>query len=287
MDFIKDNVMIEIRNLNFKYRNRDSVFDSLNIEFKSGNIYGLLGENGVGKTTLLRLISGLLFPVSGSISVMGRTPRKREPEFLESVYYLPEVFEAPPVSLKKYMETNMCFYPNFSEKQFTHYVEEFKLDISKTISKMSHGQQKKSHIAFALSCNTSILLLDEPTNGLDIPSKTVFRRLIAEVADDSKCIIVSTHQVKDLENMIDPIIILEPNQILLNNSIEEITKNLWFGITSQKDESILYGEDALGGYYIVKPNTIGEDSRVNIEVLFNAAMHNKELFKKIFIDSKK
>ncbi|MDR2010658.1 MAG: ABC transporter ATP-binding protein [Bacteroidales bacterium] len=278
--------LIKINNLSFRYGKKNHVFDSLNIEFKAGNIYGLLGENGVGKTTLLRLISGLLFPVNGNIEVMGNTPGKREPGFLEEIYYLPEVFNSPPITLEEYAKINKLFYPKFNDEQFRYYVNELGVDQSKKLSKMSYGQQKKAIIAFALSCNTSLLLLDEPTNGLDIPSKTVFRRLIAGNIDLNKCFIISTHQVRDLENMIDPIVILEQNQILLNNSIEDITKHLWFGIRQHKSEHTFYAEDALGGYNLVERNTTGEDSKVNIEMLFNSAICNKKLYKEIFINPK-
>ena len=277
--------MIEIKNLSFKYGRKNFIFESLNMDFKAGNIYGLLGENGVGKTTLLRLMSGLLFPADGSIEILGRVPKKREPGFLEEVYYLPEVFNAPSFSLNKYVETYSMFYPRFDRKQFDNYVNELGVDPSKNISTMSYGQQKKALISFALACNTSLLLLDEPTNGLDIPSKTVFRRLIAEFLEDYKCIIISTHQVRDLENLIDPIVILEYNQILLNNTIEEITSKLWFGIKPQKSQDAFYSEEALGGYFVVEPNTIEEESKVNIEMLFNATVRNKKVFKEIFINN--
>jgi ABC-2 type transport system ATP-binding protein len=279
--------MIEIKNLNFRYEKKDFIFETFNIEFKPGNIYGLLGENGVGKTTLLRLISGLLFPNNGGISVLGHSPKKRETSFLENIYYLPEVFNAPLFSLDKYVDIYSPFYPKFKKEQFCYYANAFGVDATKKIAKMSYGQQKKAFLSFALACNTSIILLDEPTNGLDIPSKTILRKLIAETSNNDKCIIISTHQVRDLENLIDPIVIIEYNQILLNNTIEEITNKLWFGVKSERDPNTYYYEDALGGYSVVEANTNNKESKVNIEMLFNAVVSNKNLFKKMFINNKK
>ena len=277
--------MIEIKDLSFRYGKHYTVFEQLNLNLKAGYIYGLLGENGVGKTTLLRLLAGLRFPDEGNIHVMGYEPRRRQAEFLADVYYLPEVLDHPiNISLNEYVKLYSPFYPRFSHEQLAHYISEFGINPSQKIAKSSHGQQKKAMMCFALACNTRLLLLDEPTNGMDIPSKGIFRRLIASIADDDKCILISTHQVRDLENLIDPIIILEKNRILLNNSVEEITRKLWFGRTPQKSDKDLYREECVGGYNIVGYNDKQEESKVDIEMLFNAAIENKGLFKRLFID---
>lgn len=276
--------MIEIQNLSFRYGKHQTVFEQLNMEMKAGYIYGLLGENGVGKTTLLRLLAGLRFPTEGSIRILGQEPRQRTASLLSEIYYLPEVIDPVALSLNEYVKLYAPFYPHFDHGQLAHYVSEFGLNPAKKISQSSHGQQKKAMMSFALACNTKLLLLDEPTNGMDIPSKGIFRRLIAQAATDDKCFVISTHQVRDLENLIDPIVILEHNQVLLNNSIEEISRKLWFGIQPQKSDKDLYRENALGGYAVVGFNESGEETRVNIEMLFNAAIQNKELFKRMFIN---
>lgn len=275
--------MIEIQNVCFGYGKYANVFNGIEMQLKAGNIYGLLGENGVGKTTFLRLVAGLLFPKEGKIFVNGLEPKKRQANFLKDIYYLPETFLAPKLSADEYAFTRGAFYPNYNSDAFQSYLHEFGLNSRKKISDCSHGQQKKTMIAFALACNTPLLLLDEPTNGLDIPSKASFRKLIAQTATEEKCIVISTHQVRDLENLIDPIVILEYNQILLNNSVEEITKKLKFGIHDTKNDLCLYSEPALGGYYTVEMNHDGVESKINIEMLFNAAIQNKDLFKKIFL----
>lgn len=276
--------MIEIKDLSFRYGKHYTVFEQLNMNLKAGYIYGLLGENGVGKTTLLRMLAGLRFPNQGSIHVMGHEPRRREAEFLSEVYYLPEVIDPVNLSLNEYVKIYASFYPRFSHEQLLRYAGEFGINPVQKIAKSSHGQQKKAMMCFALACNTRLLLMDEPTNGMDIPSKGIFRRLIASAAEDDKCIVISTHQVRDLENLIDPIIILEKNRILLNNSVEEITRKLWFGRTPKKSDKDLYREECVGGYNIVGYNDEHEETKVDIEMLFNAAIQNKGLFKRMFID---
>lgn len=278
--------MISIKDLSFRYGKHQNVFDRLNMEMKAGYIYGLLGENGVGKTTLLRMLAGLRFPTQGELQVLGFEPRKREPEFLQNVYYLPEVIDPVNMNMNQYVKLYAPFYPRFSHERLTHYLGEWGIDPYKKLSQSSHGQQKKAMMSFALACNTRLLLLDEPTNGMDIPSKGIFRRLITQASDDDKCFIISTHQVRDLENLIDPIVILEHNQVLLNNSIEQITEKLWFGIRTEKSDHDLYREESIGGYTVVDYNDKHEESRVNIEMLFNAAIQNKALFKRMFIDEK-
>lgn len=276
--------MIEIKDLSFRYGKHNTVFEQLNMNLKAGYIYGLLGENGVGKTTLLRMLAGLRFPNEGSIRVMGHEPRHRSPEFLSEMYYLPEVLAPVNLTLNEYVNLYAPFYPRFSHEQLAHYISELGINPSKKIAKSSHGQQKKAMVCFALACNTRLLLMDEPTNGMDIPSKGIFRRLIASAADDSKCIVISTHQVRDLENLIDPIIILEQNRILLNNTLEEITRKLWFGRKSEKSDKDLYREETVGGYNVVGYNEEHEESKVDVEMLFNAAIQNKGLFKRMFIE---
>lgn len=278
--------MIEIKDLSFRYGRYQSVFEQVNMELKAGYIYGLLGENGVGKTTLLRLLAGLRFPSSGTIKVLGFEPRHRHENFLSEVYYLPEVVDPLPLDMNTYVKLFAPFYPHFDGERFTAYMAAFNLNPTQKISKSSHGQQKKAMLSFALACNTKLLLMDEPTNGMDIPSKGIFRRLIAQAATDEKCFVISTHQVRDLENLIDPIIILERNQILLNNSLDEITQKLFFGRKAEKSNSDLYREECVGGYAVVSFNENGEESRVDLEMLFNAAIQNKGLFKRMFIDER-
>ncbi|MCL2027554.1 MAG: ABC transporter ATP-binding protein [Bacteroidales bacterium] len=277
--------MIKIQDLNFHYKASQPIYSGLNMELHRGNIYGLLGENGVGKTTLLKLISGLLFPTTGHCSTFDFEAKKRYPEMLEKIYFIPEVYTLPKIKMSEYVNLYASFYPKFDYQKLNEYVDVFGLSQTKKLSEFSHGQQKKWLIAFGLATNTELLLMDEPTNGLDIPSKSLFRQLLVEAMNDQKTVIISTHQVRDLENLIDPIIILEHNQVLLNNSIDEISQKLKFVLNEKSSDVTLYAEPAVGGVWCVEPNTDGIESKVNIELLFNAAILNKELFKKLFIQN--
>ena len=174
------------------------------------------------------------------------------------------------------------FYPNYDESLFFELCKEMEVDPTRKYAEMSFGQQKKCLIATALSLNTDYLLLDEPTNGLDIPSKTLFRQVIAKHANDNRTIIISTHQVKDVENLIDPIIILDHDEVLLKASFRDITDRLYFDYGMEKDDTALYSEMIPGGYVNVIRNTEGLDSKVSIEVLFNTVMKNKETIKQMF-----
>lgn len=273
--------MIKIEDLSFYYNKKRPVFENVSFDIKSG-IYGLLGENGVGKTTLLHIMSGLCFPKKGSCKIYGHESAYRNPEMLKQLFFLPEEFQAPNLTVVDFVKYNAGFYPDYSELQFEDYMREFQVERDRKMSELSFGQKKKVMIAFTLSLNTPIALLDEPTNGLDIPSKAQFRKIIAAAYDEQRCIIISTHQVRDLENLIDPIIILDRNQVLLNNSVEEITKKLLFSYTTHKPENALYLEQTMHGYSSVSVNEYGEDSTLNIEALFNTVVNNKAKVKELF-----
>ena len=278
--------MIHLNDVSFWYQHNKPVFDGMSIELQAGKIYGLLGENGVGKTTFLRIVSGLLFPKKGTIDVMGYEPGKRYPAFLSDIFYLPEEFDSPYERAIDYAIRNGSFYPAFKLDQFITYLELFGVNGKKKFTEMSFGQKKKAFISLALATNTKLLLLDEPTNGLDIPSKGIFRRLVSQAADESKCIVISTHQVRDLELLIDPIVILEPNQVLLNDSVESITQKLKFSIEPTIPEDALYSEPTLGGYHVVSINKEGGESKLNIELLFNAVISNRKTFTSLYQQGK-
>lgn len=273
--------MISINNLSFYYNKRKSVFDNVSLEL-GGGIYGLLGENGVGKTTLLHIISGLSFPKKGTCKILGSDSYSRNPEAMAQLFYLPEEFQVPSISIKDYVKYDSTLYPNFSETLFNVYLHDFQLDISQRMNELSFGQKKKVLIAYALALNTPITLLDEPTNGLDIPSKAQFRKAIAAAYDENRCIIISTHQVRDLESLIDPIIILDSNRVLLHNTVDEITRKLLFSYTSYRPQEALYCEQTMQGYTSVQINEYNEESTLNIEALFNAVIRNKDKMKDLF-----
>lgn len=273
--------MIEIKDLAFSY-GKMPILKSITTTLEEGRIYGLLGENGVGKTTLLTLLCGLKKVCSGSITTDGENPFDRTPTLLQNQFYLPD--EVLPVAMKAecFAKERGAFWPDYDHAKFLEIMKEFENDPAKKMNQMSAGQLKKTYISLALACGCKYIFMDEPTNGLDIPSKTQFRSAIMKYTSDDSTIVISTHQVRDLENIIDPIIILDRQDVLLNASVEEITSKLYFDYGTQLHPESLYSEQLPGGFIQVRPNTTGEDSKINVEALFNAVHKNKELIKGMF-----
>ncbi|GEO10552.1 ABC transporter ATP-binding protein [Segetibacter aerophilus] len=276
--------MIEIQDVSFGYSRKKMLYKNLTLTLETGTIYGLLGKNGAGKSTLLKNLIGLLFPAKGKINVNSFEPRRRQPSFLQTIYFIPEEVYVPSLTIKGYRNLFAPFYPSFEDEKFSQYLKELDVKDEGKLNTLSFGQQKKFIIAFALACNTKVLLLDEPTNGLDIPSKIQFRKLIASVMNEGRTIVISTHQVRDLENLIDRIIIVDNGSLLLNASLGDISEKLCFKTVSEVDDPtrVLYAEDTLKGISVVQENTEGEDSKVNLEQLFNAVTENPEMIKAIF-----
>jgi ABC-2 type transport system ATP-binding protein len=276
--------MIDIQNLSFGYKRKKLLYKNLTLKLEAGSIYGLLGKNGAGKSTLLKNFIGLLFPKDGKIAVNGFEPKKRWPSFLETIYFIPEEVYVPALTVEGYKNLFSPFYPSFSEEQFYSYLEQLDVKDKGKLNGLSFGQQKKFIIAFALACNTKVLLLDEPTNGLDIPSKIKFRKLIASIFTDDKIIFISTHQIRDLDNLIDRVIVVDNGELLLNASVSDISEKLCFKTVSElsSPDEILYSEESLKGFSVVTKNTNAEDSKVNLEHLFNAITEKPVLAKAIF-----
>ncbi|PWJ40834.1 ABC transporter ATP-binding protein [Sediminitomix flava] len=275
--------MIEINKLSFGYKRNKKLYDQLDLKLVSGNIYGLLGQNGAGKSTLFKIIMGLKFPKEGSCKVFGYESKERNPEVLQDIFLLAEEFYLPDLSITDYEKALAPFYPNYNPKQFRDCLTEFKVDWAGHLKELSYGQKKKVLIAFALATNCKIVLMDEPTNGLDIPSKSQFRKIIASNASEERIFIISTHQVRDLESLIDPIIIVDQGRVVFNQSCEQITDKLVF--TRQQEMSVnnpLYYETAIGNDYVIGLNEEGVNSNINLELLFNGVTSEPQKFEEVF-----
>jgi ABC-2 type transport system ATP-binding protein len=272
--------MIKINGLKFSYsKKHPPLFQDLSCELPSGSIVGLLGKNGAGKTSLLKLMIGLLLPTEGAVRIMDHQPAEREPSLLQEMYFLPEEFHLPGVTIKSYVKANSGFYPRFDNALLARLIKDFELPENKRLSQLSYGQKKKFLISFALSTKCRLLVLDEPTNGLDIPSKSIFRRVMAGSLEDDQLVIISTHQVRDVENLIDRVLMLEHGKFIMQKNIHEISSRLRFATATSPDgENILYHEMVPGGYKVITPQTDG-DSSVDIELLFNAISNDTEKMK--------
>ena len=276
--------MIRIEKLGFSY-GQVPVLKNITMNLEPGKIYGLLGENGVGKTTLLTLLAGLKKPLQGSIDIDGSAPYSRTPQALENQFYLADEMLPVPMKAAEYARITGEFWPNYKQDTFEEIMELFENTSDKKMNEMSTGQLKKTYISLALALGCKYLFLDEPTNGLDIPSKAQFRSALMKYTGEDSTIVISTHQVRDLENIIDPIIILDRQDVLLNASLEDISRKLYFDYGTQLHPESLYSEQLPGGFIQVYPNAEGADSKVNIEALFNAVHHNKEFIKGLFAET--
>ncbi|EOR94680.1 ABC transporter, ATP-binding protein [Arcticibacter svalbardensis MN12-7] len=258
------------------------LFRDMNMQLNCGHIYGLFGENGAGKSTLLKNIVGLVYAQSGTLNVMGFDPKKRQPALLQDICFIPEEFELPSVYIDNYLKSTAPFYPKFDYQRFKLLISEFNIPSDQRLNEISYGQKKKFIIAFGLSTQARLVIMDEPTNGLDIPSKTQFRKIMASALTEDRCIIISTHQVRDLDNLIDTVIMLNENSIALNASVEEITQKLCFKRVKELDETVIYSEPSISGYQAIFSNSNEQESKLDIELLFNALLNESGKLKQIF-----
>ena len=270
--------MIEVKNVSFKYAGQKNlVFDDFSFTLKENNIYGLLGKNGTGKSTLLYLISGLLRPKKGTVNVDGVDAYKRQPEMLQELFIVPEEFDLPAMSLEQYVKINEPFYPNFSREVLEACLKDFDLTTDLKLNALSMGQKKKVFMSFALAAGTKLLLMDEPTNGLDIPSKSQFRKVVAQYMSEERTLIISTHQVHDVEALLDHILILNQQQLLLDASVSEIMEKYTFEYRMPDQMAdALYAEPSLQGNAVIAPRKADSaETQINLELLFNAVNEGK------------
>ena len=273
--------MITIENTSYGYKSNPLIFNNISLEIGNG-IYGLLGENGVGKTTLMHLICGLLFPKNGKCSIDGRNTAERQPEGLNRYFFLPEEMQMPTESIVSFAARHSVFYPHFNQEEFDLNLEELKINRKQKLSSVSYGQQKKAMLAYAFALHTPYTLLDEPTNGLDITSRQALKRIISRSMDDESTLLISTHQAHDFENLLDHLIILGKGEILLNRSLDEISNRLLFARTSILPEESIYSEENLSGYFSIIPNEDGEENTPDIELLYKAVLQQPEKIQSMF-----
>lgn len=277
--------MLQVNNLTFTYGRRQwPVIRDLSLEVKPGGVYGLLGKNGVGKSTLLYLMAGLLAPFKGEVLLNGVNTRRREPSTLADIFLMPEEIVLPSTSLIEYVKINAPFYPRFSHEDMDRHIATFGLSGDVNLGELSMGQKRKVFISFAMACNTSLLLMDEPTNGLDIPGKEEFRSFLAGSVGEERAVIVSTHQVRDIDRLLDHVIIMDDSKVVFNHSMEEICSCLKFALADSPEmaKNALYSRPAIGGTEVIIPNEDGGETEVDIEMLFNIAITNPGLLEHYF-----
>ena len=277
--------MIQMQQVDFGY-GREPLFRGMDLTLAPGNIYGLLGINGAGKSTLLKLMIGLLFSQSGSLKSFGYDPARREPGLLAQVFVLPEELNLPSVTEREYLAIRAPFYPRFDRAAFDRYLNEFEVPRGRKLTALSYGQKKKFLLSFGLACQSALFLMDEPTNGLDIPSKGQFRRLIAEALTDERLFVISTHQVRDVAALIDPIVILHQGRVLLARALNDISSRIRMQLsaTQPADDArdLLHWEPAVGGFWTVWKEVSTGGGQIDLEVLFNTIVSQPDVCRGLF-----
>ncbi len=274
--------MLQITNLSFAYRkSQRELFRDFSLDLQPGNVYGLLGKNGAGKSTLIYLMTGLLTPASGQVTLDGIDVRRRLPQTLNSMFLVPEEFDLPHTTLSQFVKINAPFYPNFSVEDMNRYLDIFEMEHDCKLQSLSMGQKKKVFMSFALATNTRVLIMDEPTNGLDIPSKSQWRKIIASGMTDDKMMLVSTHQVRDIEQVLGHVLIIDQSQVLLNASLGEVASRLAFRPMREGDQPLL-AQTGVMGTLVVTPVLDGEETQVDLEMLFNATLQQPQAIQQFF-----
>lgn len=271
--------MIHIEQITYSYgRRKAPVLADFSLNIEQGKIYGLLGKNGTGKSTLLYLICGLLHAQKGKVTFDGIDVTLRRPEVLQEMYLVPEELDLPNISLAQYVRLNAPFYPRFSQERLEACLKDFEMSSDIRLGSLSMGQKKKVYVSFALATGVRFLLMDEPTNGLDIPSKALFRQVVARHMSEDSTLLVSTHQVRDVETILDHIIILEKSNVLLNASIADICAAVRFEERAMGEplDDVLFMQPSMRGNMVVVPNNDPDsETSVDLELLFNCVEAGK------------
>ena len=280
--------MLNIRNISFSYNKRSgNLFHNFSLDLEPGNVYGLLGKNGAGKSTLIYLMTGLLTPAEGEATLDGVNVRERLPKTMGDIFLIPEEFEMPRLTLEKFVSINAPFYPNFSMDDLKRYLDIFEMgdDMNVRLQDLSMGQKKKVFMAFAFAANTRVLIMDEPTNGLDIPSKSQFRKLVGTGMTDDKLMLISTHQVRDISDILDHVTIIDQSRVLLNASFADVMDRIAFRPLREGDRPIFVLQSPFGPMGAV-PATEGEETRVDLEMLFNATLQAPDAINQLLTNEK-
>ena len=277
--------MIQVNKISYNYPAKwknystkdNSVFWNFSLTLEENKIYGLLGKNGVGKSTLLHLLAGLNRPNRGKVLIDGDVVTDHLPLTMSKIFIVTEEFELPNMSLQKYVKLYRPFYPDFSDEIFSKCLNDFEIGDISDLGAISMGTKKKVYMSFALATNAKYLLMDEPTNGLDIESKSLFRKVIAQNMTDDRTLIISTHQVHDVENIIDHVLILGDKKMLMDKSIADIADEYVFEHrTDDQMGGVIYSENSLQGTSVIARRTPrGTETPVNLLLLYNAVNNGK------------
>ena len=211
--------LLEINNLNNSFDNKEILKD-INLSIQSGKIIGLLGKNGVGKTTLIKIINDLLTPTSGEILIKGQ---KIGVETKKVISYLPErTYLNKQMKVSEVISYFEDFYDNFDSEKAKKLLKDLDLDINQKLTKMSKGMQEKVQLVLVMSRNANLYVLDEPLGGVDPATRDYILDTILSNFNENASVIISTHLISDIEKILDEVIFIDKGQIVLQSDADKL-----------------------------------------------------------------
>lgn len=270
-------MILDIKDLWYKYpgKHADMALKGISAVVGPG-LHLLLGENGAGKTTLLHIMAGLRFPSSGSCTLDGCPTGSKLPSVSSHIFMTGVNMEFPTVSVAQMARIHAPFYPHFDAFALHDNLVAFGLDADSPLQSMSTGNRQKAKVAYALALKTDILLLDEPANGLDIESRHALQKMMAAHVGPEQTVIVSTHSIRDLENLYDGVIDLHDGRLNYAMTVDDILEHVYFDVSSVAPEDAVYSRQCLGRCHSICPNYSGDESNIDFELLYLAARNNQE-----------
>jgi ABC-2 type transport system ATP-binding protein len=213
------NPILECNSLTKKFTGVDALAN-VNLRLERGRIIGLLGPNGSGKTTMIKLINGLLVPTSGNLLIDGKQPG---PETKKIVSYLPERTYLPDwMRISETIEFFKDFYTDFDEKRAYEMLERLQLNPTKRLKTLSKGTKEKVQLILVMSRNADLYCLDEPIGGVDPAARDYILNTIISNYNENASVLISTHLISDIEKVLDEVIFIKYGQIMLHSSVEDI-----------------------------------------------------------------
>ena len=267
--------MVELKKVSFSFGTQQ-VLNDVDLTIRPGEIYGLFGQNGAGKTSLLKLVCGSLFSKTGSINVFGKNAAGRNCSNLNDIFLLPEDLAEYHGSGKKFTRYYAPLYSKFSFSDYHNYLKWFEINERDQLERLSLGAQKKFYLSFALACNCRLTMLDEPTNGLDITSKSILRKVLLAWINEDRAVVISSHQARELNNIVDRVLILKQHQLVFNESIVTIQGKYNFGLSNcDLKERALFSKRVPHGFAYIAAADHNSDSDVDVELLYEAVLCGK------------
>lgn len=250
-----------------KHYGKKIALDNINFDVAAGKVVGLIGPNGAGKTTLLKGILGLA-PVDGELSVMGMNPQRERVKLLEQVSFIADTATLPRwIRVKELIEYTEAVHPRFSRASCMKFLENTNIQQKDKVEQLSKGMVTQLHLALIMAIDSQLLVLDEPTLGLDIIyRKQFYENLLNDYYDAQKTIIITTHQVEEIESILTDLVFIGGGKILLDASMETVADTyVELQVETQyKDHALAHNpihvRNLLGGYGMLYENCLQRDS---------------------------